>query len=125
MREALAVGEQAVEVAAVGLQVVGVEDRPEDPLHVLDVLADADRRAGLRLDVGRAGQVVGMGVGLQHPDDIVALGLRGREDGVDRANVDRAGLGVVVEHGVDDGGLPRGGIPHQIGDGVGRSSKKA
>ena len=44
--ERLAVGEQAVEIAAIGLQVFGIEYGAEDPLHVLDVLADADPRAG-------------------------------------------------------------------------------
>ena len=78
-----------VEVAAVGCQIGGVEDRPEDPLHVLDVLADADLRAGLRLDVGRAGQVVGMGVGLQRPLDRHSQLLGRLQDRLDRAGVDR------------------------------------
>ena len=54
---------------------VGIEDGAEDLLHLADVLADADLRAGLQLDVGRAGQVVGVGMGLQHPLDREALGL--------------------------------------------------
>jgi hypothetical protein len=66
----LAVAEQPVEVAAVGLHVLRIEDRAEDALHVADVLADADARAGARLDEGRGGQVVGMGVGFQHPGQV-------------------------------------------------------
>ena len=89
----LAVAEQAVEVAAIRLQVGGVEDRPEDALHLLDVLADADLGAGLRLDVGRAGQMVGVGMGFQRPcRPCKPPSLGGREDRLDRADVDRAGL---------------------------------
>ena len=53
--EALAVGKEVVELAAVALHVGGVEHRAEDLLHVADMLADADLGAGLELDVGRAG----------------------------------------------------------------------
>ena len=67
--EVLAVLEQMVEIAAVDLEISGIENRPEDALHVLDVLTDADLRPGLGLDVRRAGQVVGMGVRLKGPDD--------------------------------------------------------
>ncbi len=52
--ERFAVREQAVKIAAVGPQVFGVEHGPEDSLHVLDVLADADPRAGFGFDVRRA-----------------------------------------------------------------------
>jgi hypothetical protein len=41
-----------IEVAAVGFQIGGVEDRAENALHILDVLADADPGAGFRLDIG-------------------------------------------------------------------------
>jgi hypothetical protein len=50
-----------------------VEHRAEDALHVLDVLADADDRAGARLDEGRGRQVIGMGVGFQHPGERQAV----------------------------------------------------
>ena len=117
--EALAILEQMIEVAAVRLQIGGVEDRPEDALHVLDVFADADLGAGLRLDVGRAGQVVGMGVGLQRPLDRAAGLLGGLQHGLDRAGVDLAGLVIVVEHRIDHGGLLGRRIGHQIADRVG------
>jgi hypothetical protein len=55
--EALAVPEEMVEITAVRLQIGGVEDRPEDALHVLDVLADTDPGAGSRLDEWRAREV--------------------------------------------------------------------
>ena len=117
--EALAILEQMIEVAAVGRQIGRVEDRPENPLNVLDVFADADPGAGLGLDIGRAGQMVGMGVGLQHPLDRIA-GLAGRlQHGLDGARVDRSVVVVVVEHRVDDGGLLRRRVRHQIADRVG------
>ena len=71
--EALTVLEQMIEVAAVGFQISGVEDRAKNALHILDVLADTDPGAGLGLDIGRAGQVIGMGVGLERPGDAIAL----------------------------------------------------
>ena len=80
---------------------VALKIGPEDALHVLDVLADADLRAGLRLDVGRAGEVVGMGVGFEHPFDRVAGLLGGLQDRLDRARVDLARIVIVVEHRID------------------------
>ena len=53
--EAFAIGKEVVELAAVALQVGGVEHRAEDFLHVADILADADLGAGLELNIGRAG----------------------------------------------------------------------
>ena len=67
--EAFAIGEEVVELAAVALHVGGVEHRAEDLLHVADMLADADLGAGLELHIGRAGQMIGMGVRLEHPID--------------------------------------------------------
>lgn len=51
-----------IEIAAIGLEIVGVEDRPEDALHILNVLADGNLGAGLSLDVRRARQMIGVGV---------------------------------------------------------------
>ena len=105
--EALAVLEQVIEVAAVGLQIGGVEDRPENALHILDVLADADLGAGLGLDIGRARQVVGMSVGLERPFNRVACLLGQAQHRLDRARVDLARVVVVVEHRIDDRRLLR------------------
>src|SRR3546814_9741586 len=51
-RETLSIDEESVEVGAVGLQVIECEDWAEDLLHVTDMLANADQRAGLCLDIG-------------------------------------------------------------------------
>jgi hypothetical protein len=40
--EALAVAKQMVEVAAISFPIRRVEDRAENPLHITDMLADAD-----------------------------------------------------------------------------------
>ena len=101
------------------VEVGGVEDRPEDPLHVRDVLADADLRPGLGLDVGRTRQMVGMGMGLQRPLDRVARLLGRLEHRLDRARVDRAGVVVVVEDRIDDRRFLGRRIGHQVADGVG------
>src|SRR3546814_3361703 len=50
-RETLSIDEESVEVGAVGLQVIECEDWAEDLLHVTDMLANADQRAGLCLDI--------------------------------------------------------------------------
>lgn len=63
----LAVLEEVVEVTAVRRQVHGVEDRPEDALNILDVLADANWGAGLSLDVRSPGEMIGMSMRLQYP----------------------------------------------------------
>jgi len=76
----LAIGEQPVELAAIARDVGRVEDRTKYLLDVADVLADADFGAGLELDVGRSGQVVGVGMGLEHPIDSEPRISRGRED---------------------------------------------
>ena len=112
--EALAVAEQMIEVAAVGLQVGRVEDGAEDALHVIDVLANADLRAGLRLDERCAREVVGMRVGLQHPFDSVVRLFGGHQHRLDGARIHLAGIVIVVEHGVDDSGLFRGRIGDEV-----------
>ena len=76
-------------------------------------------RAGLRLDVGRAGQMVGMSVRLQHPLDRIS-GLVGRlQHRLDGARVDRSVILIVVEHRIDDGRLLRRRVRHQIAHRVG------
>jgi hypothetical protein len=48
--EALTVSEQVIEIAAIGFQVGGVEDRSENSLHVLDVLANSIFPRQIRAD---------------------------------------------------------------------------
>lgn len=71
---AVAILEQAVELAAVALELGAfVEDLAEGVLDDGDVLADADLAAELALYVGRSGKVVGMDMGLDQPFEIEAV----------------------------------------------------
>jgi hypothetical protein len=71
-RQHLAVGQQTVELAAFAAHVFSGEHRLEDLLDLPDVLADRHLGAGLRLEMRRRGQVIGMGVRLQYPIDLHA-----------------------------------------------------
>jgi hypothetical protein len=79
-----------VEVASIGLKIGGVEDRPEDALNILYVLPDADLCSGLRLDVRRAGQMIGMRVRFQGPDDLQVKLFGLLQNRLDRSGVDLA-----------------------------------
>jgi hypothetical protein len=83
------------------------------------VLANPDHRTGLRLDVRRARQVVGVGVGFQRPFDGQAIIPGGLQDGLDRPHIDAAIPMIVIEHGIDHRGAAGRSIGHQIADGVG------
>jgi hypothetical protein len=84
-----------------------------------------DLRASLRLDVGRARQVVGVRVGLQRPFDGVAQFGGGAQQRVHRAGIDLAAAGIVVEHRIDHRRLPGGGIGDDVADGIGRFVEKS
>ena len=84
-REALAVLEQVVELAAVAADVGGVKDGAKDLLHLANMLADANLGAGCELDIGRARHMIGMRVRLQHPVDRRFRGLRRGKDRLRRS----------------------------------------
>jgi len=65
----LAVGEQVVELRAVGTDVIGVEDLPEDSLDFPNVAADGDAPTDLLLQVRCCRKVVGMRVRFEVPRD--------------------------------------------------------
>jgi len=119
--EALAVGQQAVELAAVGQEAaLEVEDAAEHLLHRADVRADGDLPAQVVADVLRAREVVGMGVGFQDPLHLPALGAHVVDDAVGRGAGQRAGFGLEIQHRVDHRDLAAGGvgqhIAHRAGD---------
>ena len=98
--ERFVVGEQMVELAAVGLEVAGeTEDLPECLLHVRQPVADATAAAHGTLHVGDAGQVVGVNVRFEHPFDADAGFADPGDHRVGRAGRGARRLGVVVEHG--------------------------
>ncbi len=45
----------------------------DSPLNVFDVFANPDFRASFGFDVGRAGQMIGVGMGFERPDDSKSL----------------------------------------------------
>jgi len=123
-RDALAIHEQPVEVASVGSEVGRIKDRAEDLLDLANVLADANLRAGPALDIGRTAQVIGMRVRLECPNDAKALGSGSLQHRVGRARVNLARGEIEIQHRVDDRSCARLGIPHKVGDGLGRLVEK-
>lgn len=117
--EAVAVLEQDVELGTFARDVDRVEDRPEDLLHLLDALADRHPGAGLDLEIGRAGEVVGMNMGLEDEGNGEPLLLGLGEDGIGRGDVGLAGLVIIVEDRIDDRCLTRFGIADKIAHRVG------
>ena len=93
-----------IELGAVGLKTgLQVEDSLEYVLNVGDVVADGRLAAKGLLEVGRRAQVIGVGVGFQDPGHVQAVGIDVGDDPVGRVGPGAARLGVVVQHGVNDG----------------------
>ena len=73
-RVGVAVLEQAVELAAVALELGAfVEDLAEGLLNDGDLVADAELAAELLLDVGRGGEVIGMNMRFDQPFELETL----------------------------------------------------
>ncbi|MNE70426.1 hypothetical protein D3C80_1662170 [compost metagenome] len=84
--EAVSVVEQLVELAAVAAELGPfIEDFAEGVLDLDDVAADGQATAQALLQIGRGGQVVGVGVSLQQPMDLQVLGLDKGDQGVGRS----------------------------------------
>ena len=117
--ETLAVLEEMIEFGAIARYVRGVEDRPEDFLHILDMFANRNRSAGLQLDIGRAGQVVGVRMRLQdlldgdaEPFCFGKYFVRGFHGCVTAAMIE-------IEHRIDHRAFFRRRIPDQIAHHIG------
>ena len=102
-----------------------VEDVFEDTLHQGDVVTDAGFAAELGLQVGRSGQVVGVGVGFQNPGHGELLAFDEVNHFVGAGVAGAAGLGVVVQHRVDDGAVRARALVHNVGHGPGGGVKNA
>jgi hypothetical protein len=114
-REALAVDEQMIELAAVALKLrPGVEDLAEDVLHDTNVLANAERAAEPFLHVRRGREVIRVDVGLEDPLDLKPLVPDERDDLVRRVRCGPARGGVVVQDRIHDCAAPRCGIAHNM-----------
>ena len=120
----MSISEQPVEVGALGLDVGRVEQWAKNGLHILDMFADPDLRAGSRLDQRSTAEVIGVNMSLEHPFDNYSFALDGGEHFLDRFGVDLARGRVEVEHRVDHHAATRRRVPHQIGHGVGRLVEK-
>ena len=118
--ELLAVRKQVVELAAVGQETaLQVEQFLEHRLHLADMPADGNAPAQLLLDVARAGQVVGMGMGLEDPVELQALAADVVDHPVGRSRGRPPRLEIVVQHRIDHRGAGARGIRHHIGHGEG------
>ena len=120
--EQLAVFKQVVEVGAIGVHVFGVEDLLENSLHLANVFADGRFPTQLRLQVRRRRQVVRVRMGFQQPGHLEILLPHIGHHLVGAGVRSAARFRVVVQHAVDDGGLPalRIGqhISHREGGGI-------
>lgn len=108
--QAVALGEEAVELAAVALELgTLVEDLAEGVLNHRDLLADPDPAAQPLLDIGRGREVVGVDMRLEDPLQIEPLGLDEGDHGIGRARVGPPRGIIEVEDRIDDGaGAPSG-----------------
>ena len=116
--------EQLVELRAVGPGAILVVHLGEGPLHRLDGGADGDVAAQLLLQIGRGRQVVRMGMGFQQPAALQAVCAHEGDDLVCRGGRGAACLGVVVEHGIDDGAVLAILRVDNVGDGGGGRVEK-
>lgn len=116
--EAAVVFEQHVELAAVaGKTLAFVEQLAEHLLHHGDLVADRHPGAELCLEVGRGGQVIGVHVGLEDPVDLGVQFAHPGNQFVGGLGAGAAGLGVVVQHAVDQRAAPGVEVHHQVADG--------
>ena len=117
--EGLAIGEQAVEVAG-GIEGLGqmVKIRPEaGDLHHL--LADGRDRPRALLQQGRGHDVIGMGMGVQHPFDRQAVAAHQVKHLVHAVGRKAGAARVEVPHDIDQRGLSCRGVGADILDRAG------
>ena len=107
-----------VELTAVGGEVrPGIEDAGEHFLDVGDMRADCGLAAERLLEIGRGGQVIGMGVGFQNPVDGQLLLADIGNDGIRRFGGGAARLGVEVQDRIDNRAVVAAWFADDVGDG--------
>ncbi len=113
--EAFAVGEELVPLRTVGRErgVVIVDAFPQ-LLHVDDLFADRGRHAGFRIEIAGRREVVGVGMRVQNPDQLVAFTFDVGEQGVGRSRRRGRRIRVEIEDRVDDGAGFRFGIGDDV-----------
>ena len=99
-----------------------------DVLEVLLHLADADTNARgaaqLPAHMGAAGQVVGVGMGFQHPLDRQPLIAHEMDQFIGGIGAEPSGLRFVVEHRINHRGAAGVRVPDHVGKGGGGLVKK-
>ena len=80
-----------------------MEQGGEGRLDLGDARADADLRAGHVAHMVGGGEVVGMRMGVEGPDDFQAARLGIGQDAINRGRGEMRSMGLVIHDGVNDG----------------------
>ncbi|MNR12406.1 hypothetical protein D3C85_1287590 [compost metagenome] len=116
----VAIGKKVVKLPTVGGEAgFEIENALEHALHAVDLLADGDAAAQLLFQVGGGGQVVGVGVGFDDPVQRQLLLAHEVQQPVGGGGGGAPGLGIVVQHRVDDRRMAAALVVHHIADGPG------
>ena len=89
-----------------------VEEFAEYLLHGCDVLTNADLSAKLVFQVGGSCQMIGMDMRFQMPAYLDGQCVDAGTDGIRGCRGSPAGLGIEIQHAVDDG------VVHSVGNGA-------
>ncbi len=117
--DGVALGQQAVKLAAVRRHVVEVEDPDECFLDGADAPADGDFRTRAFADVRGGRKVIGVGVCFEHPFDLESSFTGQFENAIGETGVGRSADHVENPHRIDDRRDSGVGIGHQVGPGKG------
>ena len=110
-REHVTLVQQSVELAAVGGHVVKIENFRERLLHVTNAASAGDFRPGPVAQIVGRGQVVGVGMGLQHPFDLTCRTLGSGQHFIDKRGACHSADRIVNPARVDD----RGSLALEVG----------
>lgn len=116
--EYLAIREKMIELGAILPEIgLGIENLGEDPLHFRDMCADGDPAAQLLFQIRRRGQMVGMRVGFKYPFDIQLFLVDVSDHFIGRIGRGPSRFRIVVEYGINDGGVVAARLRDDIGHG--------
>ncbi len=114
--ERLAIGDEHVELAAVGGEVREREDVLERRLHLLDRGADDDTRVEATSKELRAREVIGVRVRLEREVQAELLARHELAQPIDRLGVREGTDGLVVEHRIDRDGVAGRLVEHDVAE---------
>ena len=102
--EMLAVSQQAIKLRTICRKIrLRVKNALEYLLHRIDVITDGRFATQMLFQIRRRRQMIGMGMGLEYPIDRELVFANKGNHLVSRIGVSTAGLGVVIQNGVDNG----------------------